>query len=165
MNDLKIELMDVADLEPYAYNPRFNDDAVDAVAASIAHFGFLVPIVIDQNRVIIAGHTRLKAAEKLGLDRVPVIRADDMTEAQVREYRLVDNKTAELADWDFDALRRELQEVALIDMNEFGFMVDEILKIKEDHKAEKAAGDGSGGDDEPEKIYCPRCGALVSVEV
>lgn len=98
MGNLKIEYLKISDLIPYANNPRINDNAVDAVAASIKEFGFKNPIVIDNCNVIIAGHTRLKAAEKLGLKTVPVIRADDLTEQQAQAFRLADNKTAELAE-------------------------------------------------------------------
>jgi ParB-like chromosome segregation protein Spo0J len=114
----------VKDLKAYVRNPRKNDKAVDAVAASIKEFGFRVPIVIDANNEIIAGHTRLKAAKKLGLTEVPCIRADDLTPAQVKAYRLADNKTAELAEWDLGALDIELAGLDL-DMTAFGFDIDD----------------------------------------
>lgn len=98
-------------LKPYPNNPRKNDKAVDAVAASIREFGFKVPIITDKDGVIIAGHTRLKAAEKLGLETVPVIVASDLTEEQAKALRLADNKTAELAEWDPDLLLKELSEM------------------------------------------------------
>lgn len=82
-------------IRPYEDNPRNNDDAVDKVAESIQKFGFKVPIVIDSEGVIVAGHTRYKAAQKLGLEKIPCIVADDLTDAQVRAFRLVDNKVAE----------------------------------------------------------------------
>lgn len=87
------------ELTPYENNPRQNDAAVDAVAASIKQFGFKVPIVVDANNVIVAGHTRFKAATKLGLDTVPCVVADDLTEEQVKAFRLADNKVGELAEW------------------------------------------------------------------
>lgn len=154
---MKIEEMRVGDLVPYENNPRKNDGAVDAVAASIKEFGFKVPIVVDKNNVIVAGHTRLKAAKKLGLKTVPVIRADDLTEEQIRAFRLADNKTGELAEWDFEKLKEELNEIQAIDMEEFGFMVNEIAKMKE--KTEE-----DGDEKELKKIFCPRCGRLVAVE-
>ncbi|HBJ38540.1 MAG TPA: chromosome partitioning protein ParB, partial [Planctomycetaceae bacterium] len=86
---------------PYESNPRVNDKAVDAVAASIKEYGFSQPIVVDTYGVIIVGHTRLKAAQKLGLEYVPVVVACHLTPEQARAYRIADNKTAELADWDF----------------------------------------------------------------
>lgn len=154
---MKIEEMRVTDLVPYENNPRKNDGAVDAVAASIREFGFKVPIIIDKDGVIVAGHTRLKAAEKLGMKTVPVIRADDLTDEQVKAFRLADNKTGEIAEWDFEKLKEELNEIQAIDMEEFGFMVNEIAKMKE--KTEE-----DGDEKELKKIFCPRCGRLVAVE-
>lgn len=115
--------LNISELKPYENNPRFNENAVDAVAASIKEFGFKVPIVIDKNNVIIAGHTRLKAAQKLGMTEVPVIVADDLTEEQVKAFRIADNKVAELAEWDFEKLEMELKELN-IDMNQFGFEIE-----------------------------------------
>lgn len=115
--------LNISELKPYENNPRFNDKAVDAVAASIKEFGFKVPIVIDKDNVIIAGHTRLKAAQKLGMTEVPVIIADDLTEEQVKAFRIADNKVAELAEWDFEKLEMELKELN-IDMNQFGFEIE-----------------------------------------
>ena len=155
---MKIVEMPVCDLVPYENNPRNNDGAVDAVAASIREFGFRVPIIVDKDNVIVAGHTRLKAAEKLGLSAVPVIRADGLTEEQVKAFRLADNKTGELAEWDFDKLKKELAGINAIDMQEFGFLVDEIGKYKEKIQAE------SSEEKEIKKIYCPRCNALVAIE-
>ena len=114
---------DVADLKEYENNPRENDVAAEAVAESIKEFGFKVPIIIDGNNVIIAGHTRLKAARLLGLVSVPCIVADDLTPEQIKAFRLADNKTGELAEWDFDALEKELSELTAfdVDMSSFGF--------------------------------------------
>ena len=118
---MQIVYRNTAELIPYANNPRNNDKAVDAVAASIREFGFKIPIIVDPDGVIVAGHTRLKAAQKLGLESVPVIVADDLTEDQVKAFRLADNKTAELAEWDFDLLGDELDGIFDIDMSDFGF--------------------------------------------
>ena len=120
MNEEKIVMMFTDELIPYNNNPRVNDGAVDAVAKSIEEFGFRNPIIVDKNNVIIAGHTRLKASQKLGLKKVPVIIADDLTDEQANALRLVDNKTNELADWDFDKLKEELDAIT-IDMSQFGF--------------------------------------------
>lgn len=121
MDKTKVTYMDVDSLIPYANNPRLNDNAVDAVAASIKEFGFKVPIVVDGENVIINGHTRLKAAHKLGLRQVPVIVADDLTPEQAKAFRLADNKTSEFAEWDLDKLDIELDSIADIDMGDFGF--------------------------------------------
>lgn len=116
----------IEELQPYERNPRKNDAAIEAVAASISEFGFKVPIVIDSAGVIVAGHTRLKAAKLLGLASVPCIIADDLTDDQIRAFRLADNKTAELADWDDDLLKEELEALANIDMTPFGFELEEV---------------------------------------
>lgn len=121
---MQIIEMRTGDLIPYENNPRKNDNAVEAVAASIREFGFKVPIIVDRENVIVAGHTRLKAAELLGLETVPVIRADDLTEEQVNAFRLADNKTGEIAQWDFARLEEELLLIGEIDMGEFWFDKD-----------------------------------------
>lgn len=126
MSEMKVIWLAPVDIKPYENNPRHNEEAVDKVAASIAEFGFKVPIIVDKNNVIVAGHTRLKAAEKLNLEVVPVIRATDLTEEQVKAFRLADNKTSEFAEWDFAALNDELDAIAGIDMAQFGF--DELEK-------------------------------------
>lgn len=108
---------------PYENNPRKNESAVDYVAKSIKEFGFKVPIIIDKNNIIVTGHTRLKAAKKLGLEEVPVIMADDLTEEQIKAFRLADNKVSEFAEWDDDLLKMELDDID-IDMSDFGFILD-----------------------------------------
>lgn len=113
----------VNELIPYVNNPRENDDAVDAVASSIKNFGFKVPIVIDSKNEIVNGHTRLKAAKKLGMGEVPTIVADDLTEEQIKAFRLADNRVGELSVWDSDALAIELEELSNLDfdMSVYGF--------------------------------------------
>lgn len=108
-------------ITPYEKNPRKNDEAVKYVAESIKQFGFKVPIVIDSDGIIVAGHTRYKAAKKLKLEEVPCIVADDLTEEQVKAFRLADNKVAEKSEWDFDLLGEELDDILNIDMEAFGF--------------------------------------------
>lgn len=130
---MKIKQMKIEELKPYPNNPRINDSAVDAVAASIREFGWKQPLVVDKDGVIVAGHTRYKAAQKLGMDEVPVVVADDLTGEQIKAYRLADNKTAELAEWDFGKLDIELEGIDL-DMTEFGFdeIMEEPAEVKED---------------------------------
>lgn len=113
--------MNVEELIPYENNPRKNDDAVEKVALSISAFGFKVPIVIDSNNVIVTGHTRLKAAKKLGITKVPCIKADDLTDEQIKAFRLADNKVAEFSQWDEEKLMKELDELGEIDMSLYGF--------------------------------------------
>lgn len=100
----------ISEIKPYENNPRFNDDAVEYVANSIKEFGFKVPIVIDKNGVIVAGHTRYKASIELGLEEVPCIVADDLTEEQVNAFRLVDNKSSEFSLWNYELLSEELKD-------------------------------------------------------
>lgn len=121
-----MKTIDVAikQITPYENNPRYNENAVDAVAASIEEFGFQQPIVLDKDYVIIAGHTRFKAAQQLGIEIVPCVIADNLTDEQVRAYRLADNKVGELAKWDFAKLEVEMDEIFDIDMGEFGFDMD-----------------------------------------
>lgn len=108
------------DLKPYENNPRFNDDAVEYVANSIKEFGFRVPIVIDKNNTIVAGHTRYKASLELGLEEVPCVVADDLTEEQIKAFRLADNKVSEKASWNFELLDEEMEDID-INMEDFGF--------------------------------------------
>ncbi len=128
---LNIELRPLAEIKPYEKNPRQNDAAVDAVAESIRRFGFRQPIVVDEAGVIVCGHTRWKAAQKLGLAEVPVHVARDLTPEQIRAYRIADNKTAELAEWNLDLLPIELAELqgAGIDWSRLGFDPDELAKL------------------------------------
>lgn len=125
---MKIQELDITEIIPYANNPRNNAAAIDAVAASIREFGFKVPVVIDKNNILITGHTRLEAAKKLGITKIPAIRASDLTDAQVKAFRLADNKVAEIATWDDKALAAELQALDDMDfdMSEFGFSDDEL---------------------------------------
>lgn len=130
---MTIKEMKIEELNEYENNPRHNENAVDAVAASIQNFGFKVPIIIDCDNVIVAGHTRLKAARKLGLEKVPCIVADDLTPEQIKAFRVADNKTAELAEWDIELLEQELNELKDLDfdMSEFGFDLSEFEKEPE----------------------------------
>lgn len=117
LKNTQIEYIEIGKVKPYEKNARFNDKAVEAVAKSIKEYGFKNPIIVDKNFVIIAGHTRLKAAQKLKLATVPVIVASDLTPQQVKAFRLADNKTGELADWNFDLLSKEVQELMDTDYN------------------------------------------------
>lgn len=119
---LKVQYWPIDDVHPYPNNPRNNDEAVEYVANSIREFGWQQPIVVDTDGTIIAGHTRLKAAKRLGMDTVPVVVADNLTPAQVNAYRLADNKVAEAATWDMEALAVELEGLEVdFDMTMFDF--------------------------------------------
>jgi DNA modification methylase len=127
---MQVELRDIGELKPYEKNPRQNDQAVDAVAASLREFGWRQPIVVDVDGVIVCGHTRWKAALKLGLEKVPVHVARDLTPEKIRAYRLADNATAELAQWDYELLPIELGELREtgFDLGLLGFSEDGLAK-------------------------------------
>lgn len=114
----------LSEITPYKNNPRNNDEAVGPVAESIKEFSFKVPIVIDKNGEIVNGHTRYKAAKKLGLETVPVIVADDLSDEQIKAFRLADNKVGEIAVWDLDLLNEELNDILDLDMSVFGFELE-----------------------------------------
>ena len=154
MKEMKIEYKNIDDIIPYENNPRKNDGAVDYVANSIKEFGFKVPIIIDKENVVVTGHTRLKAAQKLGLKEVPVIYADDLSEEQVKAFRIADNKVAEFSTWDFEKLDLELEELAdiNIDMSDFGIIkLDDIDTDEEDDEEEEQ-------EEKLQKVKCPDCG-------
>lgn len=123
MEAMKVFMRKVSEIIPYENNPRDNDEAAEVVATSIKEFGFKNPIILDADGVVVCGHARLKAAILLGLDEVPCITADDLTPAQIRAFRIADNKTAEIAGWDYDALLQEFQELSAedFDLNLTGF--------------------------------------------
>lgn len=114
---MKTEMWSLSRIKPYENNPRHNDGAVDAVARSIEEFGFRQPIVVDEAGVIIVGHARFRAAQKLGLEKVPVHVAKGLTPEQVRAYRIADNRTGEIADWNYDLLPIELSQLRDIDFH------------------------------------------------
>lgn len=126
MRSLKIEYIRTDEIIPYENNPRINEQAVDKVANSIEQFGFKNPIIIDKDNIVVAGHTRLLASQRLGLHEVPTIRVEDLSEDQIRAYRIADNKVSEYSEWDYTLLENELNEILSIDMSQFGF--DELEK-------------------------------------
>ena len=128
---MKVEQWQLAQLRPYEHNPRLNDQAVDVVAASIREFGFRQPIVVDEDGVIIVGHTRYKAAQKLGLEKVPVHVAKGLSPEQIKAYRIADNKTSEIAEWNYELLPLELSQLkdANFDLGLLGFDADELAEL------------------------------------
>lgn len=145
MAEMNVIELKLEEIKPYEKNPRKNEKAVDAVANSIKEFGFKNPIILDEDHVIISGHTRRLAAIKLGLKTVPCVIAIDLSEEQVRAFRLADNRVASFSTWDEQKLKDEIAEINNIDLSDFGFKKDHI----EDIFREK----------EPEKVHiCPKCG-------
>lgn len=133
---IEIKYVKLQALTAYENNPRKNEEAVQFVKNSIRDFGFKQPIIVDENNTIVCGHTRAIAAAELGIEEVPVIYADDLTDEQIKAFRLVDNKTAEFADWDMDKLGIELDELSgsdELDMTEYGFdLIEEIPEVEDD---------------------------------
>lgn len=126
MKKLEIKYIPINDIKPYKNNPRLNEEAIPYVMKSIREFGFKNPIILDKNNIIVAGHTRLESAKRLGMKEVPVIYADDLTEEQVKAFRLVDNKVSEKSMWDYTKLDEELDSILDIDMSLFDFAIDDI---------------------------------------
>ena len=123
---MKLEIINIQAIKPYENNPRKNERAVEKVAESIRLFGFKNPVILDKNNVIVCGHTRVKAAEKLGITDIPCLYADDLTEDEIKAFRLIDNKTAEYSQWDFDKLELEWNE-GIADMLEgFDFNIGNV---------------------------------------
>lgn len=155
---MKIIEKNVKDLIPYENNPRNNEEAVEFVANSIKEFGFKNPIIVDKNNVIVAGHTRLLAAKQLKLKTVPCVMADDLTDEQIKAFRLADNKTAEIAGWNFPLLDMELADIEM-DMEQFGFKefdhsdIDDFFKDAEEKEKEEKL----------HTITCPHCGKLITL--
>lgn len=134
---MEVIYINIKDIKPYEKNPRqIGQDAIDKVANSIKEFGFQQPLVLDDNNVIVVGHTRYLAAKKLGFKDVPCVIAYDLSEEQIKAYRLADNKTGELSAWDFDLLEQELEELNELNMSDFGFekLVDQIEEEAEEDK-------------------------------
>lgn len=152
MKKLEIKYIPIDDIKPYKNNPRLNEEAIPYVMNSIKEFGFKNPIILDKNNVIVAGHTRLESARRLDMKEVPVIYADDLTEEQVKAFRLADNKVAEKSMWDYTKLDEELENILDIDMSIFDFENIEETNLDDffednDNKKEK----------ESKLIECPHC--------
>lgn len=143
---MKIVMKKIKDITPYMNNPRKNDKAIDAVMHSIEEFGFKNPIIIDKDGVIISGHTRRLAAIKLGLREVPCIVGSHLTEAQVKAFRLADNRVSEIAVWDDDLLKEEMKNVLDMDLDIYGFEIGSIEDIMQEEAGIKTH-------------KCPKCGA------
>lgn len=147
----------IDEIRPYENNPRINDDAVEAVRKSMEQCGYIAPIVVDENRVVLAGHTRLKALKEMGAKECDVLEVAGLSEEQKRKYRLLDNKTNELALWDFDALADELEGLDFENL-ELDWMepLDEIAPVYKEPENEEI--DLEDYDDDKFECECPRCG-------
>ena len=162
---MKVEQWDIERVKPYEKNPRRNDKAVEAVAKSIQEFGFRQPIVVDSAGVIVVGHTRYKAALKLGLKSVPVHVAAELTPRQARAYRLADNRSAEHAEWDVDLLPIELGELrdGGADLKLLGFTDKELAEYLREFDTDLDDGDADASE-AAETVRCPKCGHEFPLE-
>lgn len=165
---MQIEYLKIDDVIPYINNPRNNEDAVEKVAASIKEYGFRNPVIIDKDNVIIAGHTRYNAAKRLKLDTIPIIRANDLTSAQIKGLRIADNKTSEYATWNNELLTLELESLQELnfDLELTGFNMAEIdeMMCSFDIGTEEEQGDLSRLEDKEEKtVCCPNCGEEITI--
>lgn len=134
---IKIIEKSIDELVPYENNARINDKAVDIVSNSIKEFGFKNPCIIDKNNILVAGHTRVLACKKLGIDKVPCVVADDLTEEQIKAFRIADNSSAQIAEWDMDKLMKELETIDY-DMEQFG-LAEQIAEVEKTIENEKQA--------------------------
>lgn len=156
---MRLETLKTADLVPYENNPRRNDDAVNAVAESVRQCTYISPIIVDENHVIIAGHTRFKAIKALGINEVPCLVCEGLTDEQKKKYRYLDNKTGEKATWDFMKLEVELEGVDLEGFDFFGMASDLTVMPGEDRKISGSMEfDAEDFGDEEFKYQCPACG-------
>ena len=156
---MRIENLKIADIHPYDNNPRKNDGAVNAVAESIRQCSYITPIVVDENHVILAGHTRYKALNALGYEEVPCLVCDGLTEEQKKKYRYLDNKTGEKATWDLLKLEVELEGVDLEGFDFFGMAEDLTVDTGAERKANGSTEyDTEVFGDEEFRFKCPKCG-------
>lgn len=171
MNDINsvqyIEMVDINLIVPYENNARLNDNAVPALMKSIRQFGFKVPIVLTPNYEIVCGHTRVKAAKKLGMEKIPCVFADDLTEEQIKAFRLADNKVSEIAMWDMEKLDKELSEIGNeIKMDDFGFLefkketIESLFNEQETEEGTENQEERNQEEKTNEKrsVICPHCG-------
>lgn len=154
---MEIQNKKITEIIPYENNPRKNNEAVQYVTNSIQNFGFRVPIIIDKNNIIVAGHTRYKAAQLLKMKNVPCLVADDLTEEQINAFRLADNKVAEKSTWDLEMLDKELQKILDFNMSEFGF------EDQEDVNFDDFFTDTEPKEKEKKLITCPNCGEPIEI--
>lgn len=154
---MTVQSKKLEEVHPYENNPRRNDGAVNAVAESIRQCGYIAPIIVDENGVILAGHTRYKALRQLGYQEADVVIKSGLTEEQKRKYRLLDNKTGELAEWDVDLLEMELDglDFGSLDLD-WGISSAEGLDLDE-------AASTQSEEEETETIHCPKCGFEFAV--
>ena len=160
---MEIKKIKLADIKPYENNARINDDAVDYVVKSISQCEYVAPIVLDENNVILAGHTRYKALKKLGYDEAECVIKEGLSDEQKRKYRLLDNKTTEFADWDFDILQSELDGLDFEDLDIDWGLPDLELNETSDYIPEQEDVDIDKYESNRKEVECPSCGFKFEV--
>lgn len=161
---MKIVERKIEQLQPYENNPRKNEDAVEYVANSIREFGWQVPIVIDRDNTIVAGHTRYLAAIELGIDKIPCVVAENLSEQQIKAFRLADNRVGEASSWDWDMLQVEIDSITDIDLSDFNFTLDTDVDIDSFFtETEEDTKSGMETEAKPKKIQCPHCGKWIEL--
>jgi ParB family transcriptional regulator, chromosome partitioning protein len=162
---MKIIQVDINEIIPYVNNPRKNEKAVDYVASSIKEFGWQQPIVVDKDNVIVVGHTRYLAAKRLKLKKVPILVAENLTPFQIKAYRIADNKTNEIAEWDYELLSTELAAIINqvennFDIDSLGFNRDELDSILNTINIDEYMDEENNEkkNEKENKITCPECG-------
>lgn len=157
---MDLKTVKLEEIIPYENNPRINSYAVDAVAESIMQCGYVAPIIVDEEMVVLAGHTRLKALKKIGAPAAECVIISDLSEEQKRKFRILDNKTNELAEWDEDLLSGELENLDLGDIHWFDDLINPNLSSDTPAVSSKSNGSSAVGEDDG-IVRCPRCGAVV----
>jgi len=159
----EIVMKRIEELTPYEKNPRKNDDAVEFVANSIREFGFQSPIIIDENNIILNGHTRYKASKRLEMEEVPCIVVAGLSDSKKKAFRLADNKTSERSNWDYELLVQEINDITDIDIKDFGFTTEELSALN----IESISLDEFLTDEKKEKkaktVTCPHCGEIIEL--
>lgn len=155
---MKLQTVEIGTIVPYENNPRFNDNAVEAVAESIRQCSYVQPIIVDENMVVLAGHTRLKALKVLGVEKVRVLIYEGLTDEQKRKFRYLDNKTGEAAIWDLKKLEEELDGLDLGELDFFNMTVGEYTVNVRDDFSGAIEYDASEFEEEGFRYECPECG-------
>ncbi|UWD47138.1 ParB N-terminal domain-containing protein [Clostridioides difficile] len=163
MNKREVVYLNLEDIKPYENNPRRNDEAIEKVIKSIDEFGFTNPILVDEDNIIIAGHTRYEASKQLELKQVPCIALKNLTEEQIKAYRLIDNKTNEFSSWDYNKLVDELYDIINIDMKEFNFYVNDFEDLNISDKDFTLDEELEEKEKKGKMVKCPHCNGEFEV--
>ena len=161
---MELKKFKLEELVPYENNPRFNDYAVEPTMESINQVGYITPIIVDEDNVILAGHTRLRALEGLGIEEVDCVVLKGLSDDQKRKFRILDNKTGELAEWDNELLKGELENLDLGNVHWFDNIINPAIEALAGQGTKKeSSGKGAEEDEDDGTVIYPRCGAVIEV--